>query len=305
MANYTDPNGTPVQAPSQVGGGVAGAMGAVPSPQNISAYALPQNITTASSTSLDLPPAIQALVDMPPAGVAEGMIGNIPTGTVAENPQYPDLDFRMQPTYEVGGMVGPGGMPQRPAGLSPQMQAGPMNPQMLEQQINQMLQQNPEIVARLRAGIEAGIQSGELDPNELNMIIQLAKTVMQNPEMYPQIRQMAIQRGIATEADLPAEFDQGLLIAIIAAAKSMEADVQLESAPQGGMQMPQGGMQSAQMQQPQMSMATGGALPTDSPNKDGSIPITAHEGEYVIPAHIVKAKGTEFFDTMLEKYKKS
>jgi len=96
-----------------------------------------------------------------------------------------------------------------------------------------------------------------------------------------------------------------LLIAIIAAAKSMEADVQFENAPQGGMQMPQGGMQSAQMQPPQMTMARGGALPTDSPNKDGSIPITAHEGEYVIPAHIVRAKGTEFFDTMLEKYKKS
>jgi hypothetical protein len=293
MANYTDPNGTPVQAPSQVGGGVAGAMGAVPSPQNIPAQALPNTVT---SVSLDLPPAIQSLIDMPAAGVAEGMIGNIPTGTVAENAQYPALDFRMQPTYEVGGMVGPGGMPQRPAGLQPQGPTGPSNPQMLEQQINQMLQQNPEVVARLRAGIEAGIQSGELDPNELNMIIQLAKTVMQNPEMYPQIRQMAIQRGIATEADLPAQYDEGLVVAIIAAAKSMEADVQFETAPQGG-------MQSAQMQQPQMSMATGGALPTDSPNADGSIPITAHEGEYVIPSHIVKAKGTEFFDSLLEKYK--
>ena len=292
MANYTNPNGnTPVEAPSQVGGGVAGALGAVPN--NAQAAALPNNVT---SVSLDLPPAIEGLLTMPAAGVAEGMIGTIPTGTSAENSQYPALDFRMQPTYEVGGMVGPGGMPQRPAGLQPQGPTGPSNPQMLEQQINQMLQQNPEVVARLRAGIEAGIQSGELDPNELNMIIQLAKTVMQNPEMYPQIRQMAIQRGIATEADLPAQYDEGLVVAIIAAAKSMEADVQFETAPQGG-------MQSAQMQQPQMSMATGGALPTDSPNADGSIPITAHEGEYVIPSHIVKAKGTEFFDSMLEKYK--
>jgi len=116
---------------------------------------------------------------------------------------------------------------------------------------------------------------------------------MQNPDMYPQIRQMAIQRGIATEADLPAQYDEGLVIAIIAAAKSMEADVQFED----------GGMQSAQMQQPQASMREGGPLPADSPNKDGSIPITAHEGEYVIPAHIVKAKGTEFFDSMLAKYK--
>lgn len=288
MANYTNPNGnTPVEAPSQVGGGVAGAMGAVPN--NTQAQALPTNIT---STSLDLPPAIESLLSMPAAGVAEGMIGTIPTGTSAENPQYPALDFRMQPTYEVGGMVGPGGIPQRPAGLGTPQQ-GPTDSRMLEAQIDEMLRNNPEIVARLRAGIEAGIQSGELDANELNMIVQLARTVMQNPEMYPQIRQLAIQRGIATEADLPAQYDEGLLIAIIAAAKSMEADVEFEG----------GGMQSAQMQQPQASMRSGGKLPDDSPNKDGSIPITAHEGEYVIPSHIVKAKGTEFFDSMLEKYK--
>ena len=52
------------------------------------------------------------------------------------------------------------------------------------------------MVARIRAAIEAGVQSGELDINELNMIIQLARTVQQNPSMYPQIRQMAIQRGL-------------------------------------------------------------------------------------------------------------
>jgi hypothetical protein len=27
-----------------------------------------------------------------------------------------------------------------------------------------------------------------------------------------------------------------------------------------------------------------------------------HEGEFVIPAHIVRAKGTEFFSKMLESY---
>jgi hypothetical protein len=29
------------------------------------------------------------------------------------------------------------------------------------------------------------------------------------------------------------------------------------------------------------------------------VPINAHEGEYVIPAHVVRAKGTEFFDKLI------
>ena len=285
MANYTNNTNVGMDTASatasdQVGGGVVGAMGAVP-----------------SSTSLDLPPAIQSLIDMPAAGVASGAIRPIQTGTVAQDPNFPALDFRMQPTYEEGGMVGPGGMPMRPAGVQPQ-QGAAVNPQMLEMQVNEIMSQNPEAVARIRAGIEAGIQSGELDANELNTIIQLAKTVMQNPEMYPQIRQMAIQRGIATEADLPAQFDEGLVIAIIAAGKSMEADVQIE------------GGQAPMPQPPVQEMEFGGMV--NGPSHDqggvrvkmkGGGEIEVEGGEYVIPKDVVKKKGTDFFDKMLQAEK--
>ena len=284
MANYTNNTNvgmdtTSATASDQVGGGVVGAMGAVP-----------------SSTSLDLPPAIQSLIDMPAAGVASGAIRPIQTGTVAQDPNFPALDFRMQPTYQEGGMVGPGGMPMRPAGIQPQQ--GATNPQMLEMQVNEIMSKNPEAVARIRAGIEAGIQSGELDANELNTIIQLAKTVMQNPEMYPQIRQMAIQRGIATEADLPAQFDEGLVIAIIAAGKSMEADVQIE------------GGQAPMPQPPVQEMEFGGMV--NGPSHDqggvrvkmkGGGEIEVEGGEYVIPKDVVKKKGTDFFDKMLQAEK--
>jgi len=284
MANYTNNTNvgmdtTSATASDQVGGGVVGAMGAVP-----------------SSTSLDLPPAIQSLIDMPAAGVASGAIRPIQTGTVAQDPNFPALDFRMQPTYQEGGMVGPGGMPMRPAGVQPQQ--GATNPQMLEMQVNEIMSKNPEAVARIRAGIEAGIQSGELDANELNTIIQLAKTVMQNPEMYPQIRQMAIQRGIATEADLPAQFDEGLVIAIIAAGKSMEADVQIE------------GGQAPMPQPPVQEMEFGGMV--NGPSHDqggvrvkmkGGGEIEVEGGEYVIPKDVVKKKGTDFFDKMLQAEK--
>lgn len=284
MANYTNDTNVGMDTASatasdQVGGGVVGAMGAVP-----------------SSTSLDLPPAIQSLIDMPAAGVASGDIRPIQTGTVAQDPNFPALDFRMQPTYQEGGMVGPGGMPMRPAGVQPQQ--GATNPQMLDMQVNEIMSQNPEVVARIRAGIEAGIQSGELDTNELNTIIQLAKTVMQNPEMYPQIRQMAISRGIATEADLPAQFDQVLVMAIIAAGKSMEADVQIE------------GGQAPMPQPPVQEMEFGGMV--NGPSHDqggvrvkmkGGGEIEVEGGEYVIPKDVVKKKGTDFFDKMLQSEK--
>ena len=285
MANYTNNTNVGMDTASatasdQVGGGVVGAMGAVP-----------------SSTSLDLPPAIQSLIDMPAAGVASGAIRPIQTGTVAQDPNFPALDFRMQPTYQEGGMVGPGGMPMRPAGVQPQ-QGAAVNPQMLDMQVNEIMSQNPEAVARIRAGIEAVIQSGELDANELNTIIQLAKTVMQNPEMYPQIRQMAISRGIATEADLPAQFDQGLVMAIIAAGKSMEADVQIE------------GGQAPMPQPPVQEMEFGGMV--NGPSHDqggvrvkmkGGGEIEVEGGEYVIPKDVVKKKGTDFFDKMLQAEK--
>jgi len=285
---YNDQNGNgmaPMQepmTPSVLGGGVAGVAGAVP-----------------SSVSLDLPPSIQTLIETPPAGVASGSIGTIPTGTVGQDPNFPVLDFRMQPTYQEGGMVGPGGMPVRPAGIQPQG-APMMNPQMMDMQVNEMLAQNPEVVARIRAGIEAGIQSGEVNPEELNMIIQLAKTVMQNPEMYPQIRQMAIQRGIATEADLPQEYDEGMLIAILAAAKSMEADVQFE------------GQQTApQPQQPPVQEMEFGGMVYGPSHDQGGVrvkmkgggEIEVEGGEYVIPKDIVKKKGTDFFDKMLQAEK--
>ena len=244
------------------------------------------------SVSLDLPPAIETLITMPAPPVAQGALGEIPTGVGATNPQYPVLDFRMQPmVMQEGGMV-----PTPPAGLQPQMAQGPMNPAMMDGQINQTMSQNPEMVARIRAAIEAGIQSGELDINELNMIIQLAKTVQQNPAMYPQIRQMAIQRGLIPAEEIPEQYDEGLITAIIMASKAMEADVQI------------GGAEGMQPQPTQM-MNEGGILIGPS-HAQGGIPTKIagvnnaemEGGEYVIPKNVVRAKGTEFFDKMLKQY---
>ena len=111
--------------------------------------------------------------------------------------------------------------------------------------------------------------------------------------MYPQIRQFAIQKGLATEEEIPMEYDEGLIIALILASKALEADVQFQGA------QPMQGMQELQ---------EGGILKGPSHEK-GGIPVKVGNtlaemegGEYVIPTHVVRAKGTDFFNKMIESY---
>ena len=259
-----------------------------------------------TSVSLDLPQSIETLITMPTVPVTTGALGEIPTGTTQDgNPNAPSLAFRNQP---MGGqdqtmMMQEGGMIP-----SAQMPQGPMNSSMMEGQINQTLSANPEAVARIRAAIEAGIQSGELDANELNMIIQLAKTVQQNPAMYPQIRQMAIQRGILPAEEIPEQYDEGLITAIIMAAKAMEADVQIESADAPMAPVPQ------TPAQPPAQMAVGGLVVGPSHSKGGvrgrvrgsdQVDFEVEGGEYVVNAKTVAKKGTDFFDKLNEEGLKS
>ena len=259
-----------------------------------------------TSVSLDLPQSIETLITMPTVPVTQGALGEIPTGTTqGGNPNVAAMDFRNQP---MGGQDQP--MMMQEGGMIPsaQMPQGPMNPSMMEGQINQTLSANPEAVARIRAAIEAGIQSGELDANELNMIIQLAKTVQQNPAMYPQIRQMAIQRGILPAEEIPEQYDEGLITAIIMAAKAMEADVQIESADAPMAPVPQ------TPAQPPAQMAVGGLVVGPSHAGGGvrgrvrgsdQVDFEVEGGEYVVNAKTVAKKGTDFFDKLNEEGLKS
>jgi len=193
--------------------------------------------------------------------------------------------------YQDGGMVGPGGMPVRPTavpGASPAglgsgpgvMSAAPMaSSQDLEESLQRVQQQAPEKLAEIRAMMVQAMQSGELTPQELNMMVQLATVAAQDPSMYPQVRAFAIRQGLATEADLPVQYDQGLVFAILVVARAMQ------------------GEQGAAPAQP-ITMASGGMVPGIG-SDDGAVPIIAHEGEYVIPSNVVARKGTEFFDKLI------
>lgn len=227
-----------------------------------------------------------------------GMIG--PMG-IPKRPNTNSLDIPPQlaqmlgmPSYAEGGMIGPMGMPQRPNGAQPGLaQPGDqkLTPQQVEVQAQQFVQRNPQQVQEIQGAIQEAMATGELTQQELNMVVQMATVALQNPDMYPQLRQLAIQQGLAEEGDISPEFDSGLLFALVVAGKATA------NAAGGAMPMSQG-------QAPVASMKTGGQLPMSSPNPDGSIPINAHEGEYVIPAHVVRAKGTEFFDKLVMQYQK-
>lgn len=230
-----------------------------------------------STASLDLPPALARMLDMPMQSFAEG------------------------------GMVGPGGMPQRPmaspmamnvaqqggapvVGVAPPGQQGrPLNFAAIDQQAQQFMQQNPQQVEQIRAEVQSAIASGEIDPQSLNMFVQIATTALQNPEMWPQLRQVLIRQGMLDDDEVAQEYDQGFLIILYIIGKTMGGGQATTPAPMSAGQAPQ------------MSMKKGGPLPAKSKNPDGSIPINAHEGEYVIPADVVRKIGTDHLDKLIAK----
>ena len=265
----------------------------------------------APTTSLDLPASLQGLLgsSSPQVAINEPLLAQqsqqfTQTGTVASNPNAPALDFRLQPTYAEGGMVGQNGMPMRPAGMQSGQQQS-MSPQMMEMQIQEFMRKNPQQVQQITQAIMAGFQAGEITPEELNMAGQLAMTALQNPEMYQYVRQFAIQQGLAGEQDLSPEYDQGLVFVLLLAVRA----AQQQTGSMGGM-----GTQTGMPEQPVMSMANGGYISMGDNARSGgkvvgpgtgtsdSIPIRVSAGEYVIPAKIVQAKGKDFFDSLLKKY---
>ncbi len=161
----------------------------------------------------------------------------------------PTMDYRLNPSYADGGVVSAGG-PQQVAGLAPQGQPqGPIPMQQMEAEMQRMAQENPQAIMQMKAAIQQLMQTGEVTPQELNMAVQLATAAAQNPSLWPQLRQFAIQQGLAEEQDLPQEYDQGLVFVILLASKVVQAAG-------GGQAQPQ-----SQGQPPQATMRIGGRFP--------------------------------------------
>ena len=247
------------------------------------------------SSAPAIPPILQGLMTATPQPAAmpsgSGLAGAMPA--LAPGGMTPQqMGGGQLPSYQMGGAIGPGGQPMRPAGVQQAAPQGPMDPAMMDMQIQQFAAQNPQVLAQIKQAINQGLMAGELTQQELNMMAQLATTVMRDPSLYPQIRQFAIQQGIATEQDLPMEYDQGLIIAILIAAQAAQANV-------GGQDMMAGGTPNMAGAAPVQSMEDVGRVRGEASEP---VMIEAHTGEYVIPKHVVDMKGREFFDRMLEQY---
>lgn len=245
--------------------------------------------TPASTTSLDLPPVLASLMAMSsPSAAQPAAPMQQPVGL---NTSMPSSSF--VPQFQEGGAVDP----SMAAGLSPQAQSGaPMSNQMLEMQINQFAAQHPEQIQLMQGAISEVMQTGQLTPQELNTVVQLATVAAQNPEMYPYVRKFAIQQGIATEQDLPAQYDQGLVFILLVVGRAMQQ--QLGSKPQGMGMEAEDEDEGSEEPEEIPTMKEGGAM-----KNPASKPVLAvlHTGEYVIPEHIVREKGTAFFDKMIGK----
>ena len=269
------------------------------------APAAPASMAPASAAPMALPAAQQSGAGAPMA-INMQALQTQPTGTVASNPNYPVLDFRMQPTYADGGMVPPAGMAPPSPQPMPQMPSAPATPISsadMEGEIQRLMSQNPEVIQKIQQTLMQAVQSGQLTLEQLNTAVQLAKAAAQNPELYPRLRALAIQRGLADEDELPQQYDQSIVMALLLAG----AAVQQQMGGQSSGPVPQ--MANGGRVRPGM-YAAGGGIATGSPSGDRTgraddIPIRVSGGEFVIPKHVVDAKGTEFFQKMLDQYNMS
>jgi hypothetical protein len=186
-------------------------------------------------------------------------------------------------------------------GLAPASggQGRPLNFAAIDQMAQQFMQAHPDKVQQIKAEVDQALASGDVDAAGINTFVQIATVSLQDPAMWPQMRQALIRQGLLEAEDISEEYDQGFLIVLYIIGKTMGntgAQTTPAAPTQGAPQQPMSAGQA-----PQMSMARGGALPDKSDNPDGSIPINAHEGEYVIPADVTRRLGTDHFDKMIAK----
>ncbi|MEM0462113.1 MAG: hypothetical protein QW318_07950 [Candidatus Caldarchaeum sp.] len=147
---------------------------------------------------------------------------------------------------------------------------------------------NPQFMQAIQASIMQLLQSGQVSPQDLKIMGELTKAVVSNPAIYPKVRQFAVQKGLASEQDLPQEYDPAIAAVMYAISKAIDTmDLSAAEMPQAPQKMAYGGVVS------------GGG----TGQRGGEVPVIAHEGEYVVPAEVVRAKGTEFFDRLSQKYR--
>jgi len=186
---------------------------------------------------------------------------------------------------------------------------GAASPQMINMRVNQIVR-DPQFQQAVIGKMQQLMTSGQLTPQEVTMMGQIAEASMQNPALYPKLRAFVAEQGMSP---LPPAFDPSVIMKVLAISRVLQESGAGQAAPGGGQPTPPGQVpptSQAQMQNPN-GMANGGFLQGPGTGRSDSIgtvnessgqPVKVANGEYVIPEHIVRAKGRDFFDKMLRQY---
>ena len=180
---------------------------------------------------------------------------------------------------------GPPGL-QMPDQQGPAAPSGPMHPALANLHVQNKLA-NPQVMQAIKAHIDQAIQSGQLNPQQLQMMGQLAQSAMQHPELWPKLRQFAIQANLPDAQKLPMQFDQGVCMSLIAASQASQHGDRPGAYADGGKINGPG---------------TGTSDSIPAVNHSTGQPLRVANGEYIIPADVVATKGKEFFDNIVRKY---
>jgi hypothetical protein len=213
-------------------------------------------------------------------GLADGgLIGDRPGITK----RYADGGPLLAMGYAGGGRIAMGAVPSN-ASVNDRVNAILRNPQMRE-----------SIVARAQQLMD----SGELTPEEVTTMGRVAEAAMFNPSLYPQLRQFVAAQGMTP---LPSAYDPSVVTKIIATARALA-----QSTPAG--QVPPTSAAAVTPAAPGMNRGgmirgpgTGRSDSIGTVNESTGEPVRVANGEYIIPEHVVRAKGQEFFDNLLRRY---
>ena len=127
------------------------------------------------------------------------------------------------PRFAQGGLVpAAAGAPAQAAAPASSAAPTPVGLPQMEAEAQRLAQQNPEVMQQIQQALQQALTSGNLTPQQLNMAIEMAKAAAQNPELYPRLRDLAVQQGLVDEDELPPQYDPGIVMALITAGTAIQ-----------------------------------------------------------------------------------
>ena len=138
------------------------------------------------------------------------------------------------------------------------------NAQALRDEAKRRLKTQPAMRQQIQEAVGLAVSGGMATPEQLLTLTNLTQVAADDPSMYPMMVEYYNQLGIG-EPESP-EFNPESLIE---------------------------DLMFAEVAGPMVTPAT-------PPPEKGTHTVDVHQGEYVIPTDVVKRKGTEFFEKLLE-----